>query len=217
MDQPWAAPGRHASARIKVRIDFVRVDEHLYWRSQGREWPAKQAANACEQHLTSRGFTRSRHDYDSDGKLVPQQPSTNYSGPYGPGAATWVYSESMTIVCVDPLIAIICDDPVTVPAFTRSKGVMDHDGEWFVSRIEHSLGDATFYGTKGPCTSNLRWLSPDLNRGPELIEFDQSGVARIETPWGAIEVRSDGQQWTTTAEKRPKPKQPMPRLPAQSD
>ena len=94
---------------------------------------------------------------------------------------------------------------------------MDHDGEWFVSRIEHSLGDATFYGTKGPCTSNLRWLSPDLNRGPELVEFDQSGVARIETSWGAIEVWSDGQQWTTTAVKRPKPKESMPRLPASSD
>lgn len=204
-DQPWAGPGRKVTAKIKVRVDFVRVDERLIWRSRGKEWSAGSLAAECNHRLKSVGIYRVPREYDRAGNELPKQGSDNLRMFWpNPDGVKWVYSESVTVVCVDPLIAIICDDPVEVPAFTRDKGVMDHQGEWFVDAIEHSLGDSTFYGTKGKCSSNLRWISPDLSRGPEALSFEHDGAARVETSWGYLEVRSDGQQWTTQAVGHPK-------------
>lgn len=207
IDQPWASPGRQVHARIKVRVDFVRVDEDLVWRSRGREWYADALASQCEQWLIKVGGYQVPREYDSAGREVTPG-STDVGRFYRPSkdTAKLVYPYGLTIVCVEPLVAIVCDDPVEVLSSKPLTGYMAQDQEWFVSTLEHELGDSTFYGTKGKCSSNLRWISPDLNRGPEPLSFSHDGVAIIETSWGHLEVRSDGQQWTTLAVGTPKRK-----------
>ncbi|MCX5689799.1 MAG: hypothetical protein NTV94_08470, partial [Planctomycetota bacterium] len=168
---------------------------------------ARSLAAECNYRLKSVGIYRMPREYDRAGNELPRRLSDNLMVFLpNPNSVRCVYSESVTIVCVDPLMAIICNDPVEVLSSKPLTGYMAHDQEWFVSTLEHELGDSTFYGTKGKCSSNLRWISPDLNRGPEALAFEHDGVARIETSWGYLEVRSDGQQWTTLAVGCPKRK-----------
>lgn len=199
-DQPWIGPGVRATAEVRVRADPVRLDQRLIWSSpDGRECDAEHLVTRCETYLRKQGIERDPQGADEAGTPMP----AHRWGPHGEAliAQLLIYPDSPIIVCADPLIVVICPEPRTVPRDAETAGATDAEARGATS-IRHTLQRGYQRGTTGHCDRELRWFSPDLDRGPESMEFSASDVAAISTEWGSLEFVLEGGHWTSTPRVR---------------
>ncbi|MBM4107982.1 MAG: hypothetical protein FJ255_04115 [Phycisphaerae bacterium] len=193
-DQPWAGAGERAAAKVRVKADFIRLDQCLVWTTpDGRELDADRAVERCERFLSGKGIEREPAGADEEGRPMP-------AAAWGSGgeallAPVQTYPDSPVIVCVDPLIVVVCDQPRSLRRQDETPGVMDQEGRPFVRAVRHTLTRGYQYGTGGACAASLRWFAPDLGVGPEPLPSDGA----IRTPWGTLVVSRTPEGWTSSA------------------
>lgn len=199
-DQPWIAPGARARASIRVKADFVRIDQRLVWLApDGREFDTDDIVDRCERYLRHEDMTREPTGADQDGNPMP----VNRIGPRGEAlsAPVTIYPDTPVIVCVDPTIVVVIPEPRSIVRAEEVPGIMDKEGQIGVRKIRHTLRYGYQRGTRGSWRGDLLWYSPDLEAGPEALSFSDDGVATLRTGWGLIEVRRSEAGWETTARR----------------
>lgn len=200
-DQPWAAPGTRVGAKVRVRADFVRLDQRLIWiTSDGREYDADRLVERCEAYLRAKGLTREPKGATEDGEPM----AARRWGPRGEAfiAPLLIYPDSPTIVCVEPLIVVVCPEPRTVHRDEQTPGATDEETRWQTA-VRHSLQHGYQRGTCGVCTQSLMWYSPDLDRGPQPIEFTVDDMPLLVDHWGSIGITRQCDGWSVIASVRP--------------
>ncbi|MBX3321915.1 MAG: hypothetical protein KF757_02880 [Phycisphaeraceae bacterium] len=110
-----------------------------------------------------------------------------------------VYPDTPTIVCVRPLIVLVCPQPQTFSQFP-TPSILDHSGGPRPKKLEKQLRYGYHRGSVGSCSDGLTWYSPDLNIPPQPLLFDDQGVALIPTHWGNLKIqKGDSGAWSTAA------------------
>lgn len=198
-DQPWIVPGVHAKATVCVKADFVRLDQRLMWIGpDGREFDADRLVERCEGYLRAKGVTRVPEGEDADGNPMPAL----RRGSRGEAliAPVLVYPDQPMIVCVEPLVVVVCPEPRRVRADEQTPGVTDEGSRWRRS-VRHTLLHGYQRGTSGRCGGELLWFSPDIELGPEPVPLFPAGKAMLRTRWGEIEVSRNDSGWTASVRR----------------
>jgi hypothetical protein len=200
-DQPWAAPGARVKATVRVHADFVRLDQRLIWTtSDGHEFEADRLVERCESYLQSKGLTREPQGATEEGAPMP----AFRWGERGEAliAPILIYPDSPVIVCVEPLIVVVCPEPRTVRREEETPGATD-EGARGKTAIRHTLQHGYQRGTRGTCTQRVLWFSPDLDRGPEPIETAAETTPMAHYHWGSISISVNDNAWSVVAAVRP--------------
>jgi hypothetical protein len=200
-DQPWAAPGAKVSAKVCVHADPVRLDQRLTWTTaEGREYDADRLVERCEAFLRSKGLARNAQGAADDGTPMPAR----RWGTRGEAliAPLLIYPDAPTIVCVEPLIVVVCQEPRTVRRDEETPGATD-EGARGNRAIRHTLQHGYQRGTSGGCTLGLMWFSPDLDRGPEPIASGEGTTVLAYDHWGSIAISVAGEAWSVAVSVRP--------------
>lgn len=200
-DQPWAAPGERVSASVRVRADPVRLDQRLIWTTtDGREYDADRLVERCEAFLRSKGLARDPQGAADDGSPMP----AHRWGSRGEAliAPLLIYPDSPMIVCVEPLIVVVCPEPRTVHRDEETPGATD-EGAKGKKTIRHTLQHGYQRGTHGACAAGLQWYSPDLDRGPEPVAPGVNTTVLAYDHWGSIAISVTGEAWSVAVSVRP--------------
>lgn len=162
----WVGDGSRAKLSADMRWDFVKGRSSEHWRSsRGRSWHPQLIAHQCS-------------------RAVPVSPERSTDER---GRTQYVYPETRTIVCLDPVVVIAAPVPRTVSS-TR----LAVDGYGTAQFIKFAAGrfqlpDGYQYGSTVPDAEPLTWFSPDISPEPQPLAITE-GRGTIALPEGTLRL-----------------------------
>jgi hypothetical protein len=207
--QPLGRPGKEVLGYEFEKIYFDHGQSQFIWQlSWGKKIKADDVTELCEVFLKKKGMLEEvKHVkivYDERYPWNSSDPVLQWDREQRTGKALG-YDNTMTIVCLDPLVIIIAKGKIEYWSreFSNTPKLameVSNKAQNYLSRVKYFVLSRGFaYGTRMPYDVEPRWFSPDMDIAPRPVEIDRDGIGHIKVPWGELLMERHEDQWRITA------------------
>lgn len=174
---PLGGPEGPAKQSVFKHSDFVRTRSGMRWvDSEGEQHEAPKLARQFHERLGR----------------VPLQ-AVNASQPDGSDSPE-TFSSRVTIVCVNPPVAIL--EPVQVTAGKSGlRSPIPLFEFWMVAPGWYTLPYGVESGRSTKTREGTTWINLESFNTPRPIEPGEDGRALLPVPWGYLVLSPDGKGW----------------------
>jgi len=201
---PWGGSDRPAELKsVFYRAQLVPAMDYYEFEwidNDGRSHGIKKIAQTTFEYMNSIG------EWDEPIELpVPEDPRYVLS--------TMDEAQITQVPCVTIVRTIVCIDPVIIVNGPGKVQVLHRDDVAFRSShylngseqaggLYYFLPFGLVYGRTVPYSHDPEWFSPQMHTGIQLVEMVSDDRGRIPTPWGALILTRDGDEWKVETEKK---------------
>jgi hypothetical protein len=202
-EQPWVGPAERAVAFARCRYGVETVDRWLTWENTtGKVYDSRRIIKDSMDYLESVGQTPAKTRITR-----AQEPKDTvwpwYDPLLGNAETLPAATETLTIVCLDPIVVLISggDVPYIEGYYVwKVQPYRANNGSGIKGDIV-LLPYGFLYGTSVPDKGAMSWFSPSMCLGPIEPEWISESRGVIPVPWGSLEVTRLGNDWQVDASR----------------